>query len=357
MRGWWLATMAAGLCIAAAHAQTRFDPRDFKGPRRGTPNRVLVLGSTHLSQLPPGFRPQALDPLLTRLETWKPEAIGVEAISGVHCDAMRRVPSRFRDAVEGYCWDPAAARAATGMDVPAATAAVDTMMAAWPATPTPGQRRRLAALFLAAGEPGSALVQWLRLPVAERHAEGALDATLVATLEKFRTRHDETMLIAAPIAARMGLERLYSIDDQSAYVPTPGGDDKAYGAAIEKAWDNPANRKRKAIDEPLEKHLDTGDGILALYRSMNAPMQGKLIFDSDFGAALEEPSPRQFGRGYVAYWETRNLRMAANIREMLGAKPGMRALVIVGASHKPYLDAYLNEMHDARIVDAEAVLR
>ena len=358
-----LTAIAAGLGVfgafaaAVAPAQTRFDPRDLKGPHHGTPNDLLVLGSAHLSQLPEGFRPTALDPLLERLAAWKPQAIAVEAISGVHCDQARRFPDRFHDMIESYCWDPAPARAATGMEVPAATAAIATMLAAWPAAPTPTQRRRLAALFLAGGERGSALVQWLRLPVAERHAEGSLDATLVAILEKLRTRQDETMLIAAPVAARMGLERLYSMDDQSVYVPTPENDDKAYGAAIEKAWDNPANAKRKAIYDVLEKQLDTGDRVLALYRSMNAPDQGKLIFASDFGAALEEPSPQRFGRGYVTYWETRNLRMAANIREIFGVHPGMRTLVVVGASHKPYLDAYLNEMHDVRIADAAAVLR
>jgi hypothetical protein len=84
---------------------------------------------------------------------------------------------------------------------------------------------------------------------------------------------------------------------------------------------------------------------------------GRLVFDSDFGAALNEPSPQHFGRGYLGYWETRNPRMAANIRDVIGLKPGMRMLVIVGASHKAYLEAYLNQMHDAHIVDALTVLR
>ena len=349
--------MMAALVATAAPIQTRFDPRDFKGPHHRTPNQLLVLGSAHLSQLPDGFRASALDLLIARLAAWQPQAIAVEAISGVQCDMLRRYPARYRETVEAYCWDPAPALAATGMDVPAATAAIETTLAGWPATPSPAQRRRLAALFLAGGERGSALVQWLRLPVSERRADGALDATLVAMLEKLQVRDDETMLIAAPIAARMGLDRLYSIDDHSADVPIPETDEKAYGVAIEKAWENPANAKRRTIEDPMKKRLDSGKRVLTLYRSMNAPDQGKLIFDSDFGAALEEPSPQQYGRGYVSYWETRNLRMAANIREMFGGRPGIRALVVVGASHKPYLDAYLNEMHDVRIANTAAVLR
>lgn len=49
--------------------------------------------------------------------------------------------------------------------------------------------------------------------------------------------------------------------------------------------------------------------------------------------------------------------MAANLREVMGAHVGGRMLVLVGASHKGYLDAYLNQSHDIRIADAAALLR
>ena len=104
------------------------------------------------------------------------------------------------------------------------------------------------------------------------------------------------------------------------------------------------------------KRLD-GDGVLDLYRAYNGPDAMRMAFDSDFGAALAEPSPQHYGRYYTGWWETRNLRMVANIRAAMAAQPGARALVIVGASHKGYFEAYLNMMHDIRLVDAEAVLR
>ncbi len=49
--------------------------------------------------------------------------------------------------------------------------------------------------------------------------------------------------------------------------------------------------------------------------------------------------------------------MVGNIRDVLGQHPGMRMLAIVGASHKGYYEAYLNQMHDVRLVSADAVLR
>ncbi|MGX8273265.1 hypothetical protein ACWQV9_11330 [Brevundimonas diminuta] len=49
--------------------------------------------------------------------------------------------------------------------------------------------------------------------------------------------------------------------------------------------------------------------------------------------------------------------MVANIRDVLGRYPGTRMLTIVGASHKGYYEAYLNQMHDVRLVSSDAVLR
>jgi len=345
------------LCGSAAAQgyQPDFDASAFKGPASGPANEVLVLGSPHLSQLPKTFQAASLTLLNERLAAWKPQAIAIEAVSGPQCDFMRRYPARYKDSIDSYCWDPAPARLATGLDVAASTEAADALLAAWPDAPTPAQRRHLAALFLAGGERASALVQWLRLPEAERRAGDGLDAALVGVLVKLETRTDESLMIGARLAVRLGLERLYAMDDHTADSAT--GDDKAFGDALMKTWDNPATKQRTAVDKAQEGLLASAEGVLAMYRADNAPGQAALIYRSDFGAALNEPSAQRFGRQYVGYWETRNLRMAANIRDVLGMRPGQRMLVIVGASHKGYLESYLHQMHDVRIVDAASVLK
>ena len=348
-------TLAVSGLAAAQGYQPDFNPALLKGPATGVRNEVLVLGSPHLSQLPASFAPAQLALLQQRLAGWRPQAIAIEALSGMQCDFLRRFPARYADTITSYCRDTAAARAATGLDVPAATARIDQLLAAWPATPAPAQRRQLAALFLAGGEGASAVVQWLRLPPTERQAGDGLDSALVGQITALAQRRDESILIAARLAAELGHERVYPMDDHTA--DSPDTDPKGAGAALMKAWNNPASAQRKRAGEALKAHLDSAEGVLAMYRAYNAPGVGKLTFDADFGAALEEPSPQQFGRDYVGYWETRNLRMASNIREVLGKQSGLRMLVVVGASHKGYLEAYLNQMHDVRIVDAMVPLR
>ena len=356
---WFVAAACATLGSAAGAQEYRpaFHPDQLKGPPAGAPNEVLVLGSPHLGGLPDTFRPEHVEPLLLRLAAWRPTAISTENLSGLQCDSLRRYPSRYASTVRDYCFDPAPAGQAVGLDVPAANAEVERLMAEWPERPSPNERRRLAGLFLAAGEPGSALVQWLRLPESERVAGDGLTADLVAGLNRRMTRRNETELVAAALAARLGLERVWSVDDHSADSETPPEDEEAWGKAIMAAWDNPFTKARREADGPLHAGLGQEDGLLNIYRAYNDPSAGMLAYRSDFGAAHVEPSPQAFGRRYLGYWETRNLRMVANIRDVLGRYPGTRMLTIVGASHKAYYEAYLNQMHDVVLVDAGDVLQ
>ncbi len=164
------------------------------------------------------------------------------------------------------------------------------------------------------------MVQWFRLPADERRAEDGLTQALVKDLQARLTTKSETELVAAQLAARSGLERVWSVDDQS-FVGAKI-DDKAYGEAIARAWDNPAPRHtRPRASERLYAGIAQPDGLLTLYRALNAPKAADLVYRSDWGAALTEPSPQGYGRRYVAYWETRNLRMVANIREVLARAP------------------------------------
>lgn len=341
---------------AVAGYRPSFDPAQMTDRPAGAANAVVVLGSPHLSQLPDTFRPESAAPLVERLIGWRPTAIALEESSGLLCDSMRRQSPRVdAQTIAAYCYDPATARAATGLEVPAAAAEAERLLATLPQDPAPQMRRRLAAVFLAAGEPMSALVQWLRLPASERIAEGSLTPELVAQLAKRMENRNESSLIGARVAAASGLERVWGVDDQSGYQGDTT-DEAAYESAMSAAWDNQATKARIAESTALTGKLGEPGGLLAMYRAYNAPAYALQAYRSDWGAALAEPSPRGYGRRYVTYWEVRNLRMAANIREVLGRRPGTRLLAIVGASHKGYYEAYLRQMRDVELQDVGPLL-
>jgi hypothetical protein len=345
--------LAALAAIGSAQAQVDLSTLDkrMSGPR----TQVLVLGSVHLSQMNEAVKPESLEPLLARLAAFKPDIITIENISGEGCDLLARHPAIYRPQdVSPYCRDTDAARAATGLDVPAAIAEVQQALAEWPAQPSAVQRRHLASLFLAANDASSAVTQWLQLPRAEQHPGDGLDDALVAVLLKRATRSNESDQIAARLAARLGLQRVYPVDDHTGDNVVIA-DEQAYGEAVQAAWKG-ASAKAAPMRE-REEALKKGGDMLALYRYINQPDVMRLAIESDFGAALRDPSPQHFGRQYVAGWETRNLRMVSNIRAAFREHPGARVLSVVGSSHKPWFDSLLGQMQGVDIVDVQKVLR
>ncbi|WGM41172.1 DUF5694 domain-containing protein [Caulobacter sp. NIBR1757] len=355
-----LLAMAISAVCVSAQAAPAFDPRAVKAGIPGGPTEVLVLGTMHLSELPDSFQPAWLDPLLTRLQAWKPEVITVEGLSGPECEMLKAYGSLYADAADSYCIRVLSiaglGQAATGLTMARAAIKAEGLLAAWPAAPTPAQRRELAASFAAAGDINSALVQWLRLPPDERKAGEGLSGELAAALTTLQGRRNENTLVAVPLAARLGLERVYPTDDHTADAVAGGPDAEACGQEIQAVWakiDDPAFAAMQA----RHKAIASGEDLLSAIRILNAPeMQLKAITLDQIGA-MRTPSGRQCGRKYMAWWETRNLRMVANIRAAFGPRPGARVLSIVGASHKPYFEAYLDMVHEVRLADADAVLR
>lgn len=344
----WMWAVVAVLPFAA-HAQGHLATldRDMVGPR----SQVLVLGTTHLSGMPKSFEPAALNGLLNKLAAFKPDIITVEEEPGEECDLATRQPAKYG---ADYCTQNVAAREATGLDLTAAIAEAYKTLKSWPAQPSPAQRRRLAAVLLAANEPASAYVQWLQLPDAERRAGDTLDQALVERLQRIATTNNESYQIAAVLAARLGLPRVHPVDNHTGdRIDLP--DIKAFVRSIESAW---------AIGTPAraatEKKIDTlkqSSDLLPLYRLMNDPAVLADDAEANVLTAMRGKSPENYPQMWVAGWEVRNLRMVANIRETFRERPGARVLTIVGSAHKSWFDAWLGQLQGVEIVSVAGVLR
>ena len=327
---------------------------DAAAARRGDLSQVAVLGTAHLSGLPEDFDKTRLSALIDKLAAWKPQKIAIENLSGSQCDYLKAYEFAYPGTWKDYCRDPADARKALGLDGAAAEAEIERTLATAAIDRAPAQRRRLAALFLAAGEPTSAMVQWMRLPATERRTDDLLPQHLVDELEKLGAKRGESYILAVPLAVRLGHERLYPVDDHTGD-RAGGPNDSLFEPEIMAIWKNDAVNMRRAKDDAWNKRIAAGEDILSWYRWLNSPELGRLAVTGDFGAAAGAKVPGNSGREYLAYWETRNMRMVANIRQAVG--PSARLLAIVGASHKPYYERYLDVSSDIEIVDVDTILR
>lgn len=335
-----------------------FDPKSLRGTQEGPITQVLTIGSAHLSQLEKKPTRAELDSLLDKLEAFRPAIITHEGLSGEQCDQVERYKARYAGIFDDYCWGTAEVEKSTGLTVPQAMEAIETTLKSLPAAPTAAQRRKLASLFLAANDRPSALVQWLRLPSGERKLGDGIDQPLMDILGKVEAQPNETIAIGVALAVRLGLERLYAVDDHTAdSIQTAAGPD--FSTSIQAHWSSPGADAVPAIVRYKSVEADTAKtgNYLEFYRVINDPETLRAFIEFDYGRAIKLPGEGLHGRRYVAWFEARNLRMVANIREAFGNAPGARVLNIVGASHKGYYDAYLDQMSDVQIVDALAVLK
>lgn len=349
----------ATLLLASPLVAQPFSPAEFRSAVE-KPTQVMVLGTAHLSYADDDWDPAVLAPLLDRLANFRPDVIAIENQPGptvVKTWAYRSILPEVAATYAGQAMMMSnAAGLSLDMDMPQAEAALRQYLADLPEQPSPAQRRRLAALHAGAGDPYSALVQWWYLPDAERKAGDGISATLARQLDDLGKDREEGVLIAARLAVRLGLQRLQQIDSQEEDVFTPAESEVFYRDVFPRLADSVnadglIQRRGKVAD------MTSPELTLDAYRRLNDPAIERRVAQLEWRGAIEAPSEADVGRKRMAAWEARNLRMAANIREASARAPGGRMLVIVGATHKLWLEAYLGMMSDIEVVATDTILK
>jgi hypothetical protein len=334
------------------------DFRTWRNAIAGQPTKVAVLGSPHLGERSGTFDATTLEPLLVKLAAFNPTIITHEGLSGEHCELVQRHVTIYPKIFDDYCTSFKNAVSASAIPFVQARLEAEALLKTWPTNPSPSQRRRLAVLFMASGDQPSARVQWLQLPIDQRIKEDGLTDNLITLLNRIGAKPNETDEIGVTLAARLGHRRIYAVDDHTsdsiqALAQT------GFEAAIQAHWRalDPKAYPALSTMDAVNAGMTTGEGVLSAFRYFNAPATQRAFVEADFKGALALQSPELFGRQYVSWYEVRNLRMVANIRSAFGNSPGARVLNIVGASHKAYYEAYLEQMSEVELVDMMEILK
>lgn len=336
-----------------------FDPAAARHRMVLPATKVMVLGVSHLDRAPKAFDPAWLEPVLCRLRAYAPDVILTEAMSGEQLAGIEAYRAVRGDAGKWAGSTQAVARnaqLALGIG-PADALAMANALAVKP-DPGAADRRRLSALFLAAGEPFSAATQWLQLAPAERVADDGITARMKTTIEQFATARSELASLAVALAVQLKRPRVHSAGDHLSDAALP--DDAAFDAALKA---NPAiidglNKATPELASFSSKALaiETPDRVLPAFRALNSGRFGQLDAQAQWLSLQQSPTMGAVGRQRVAAWEAQNLRMATTIREVTAPIPGGRALLIVGAAHKPFIEAYLRTMTDIEIASVPDML-
>jgi hypothetical protein len=353
------ANQAPSAAIGRGAAEAPFDPAAAKSHLALAPTKVMVLGIGHLDGASAKFQVSWLEPVLCRLRAYKPDVILTEAMPGEQVMGLDAYAAYHGDASRyaGPTLEMAKA-AQADLQLTAAQALVAATALAQKGNLVPAERRKLASLFVAAAEPFSATVQWLRLAPAERRAADGVSLALAKRLDRFVGLRSELTSLAARLAADVGLERTYGVGDHASDVVQPSDAEMKAALAAEPGLIDLFNHKTpafRAVPEDTMK-LSSAAQVMPVLKWKNSTRFAALDADAQWLSMLRSAKAGRAGRQRVAAWEAQNLQMAVAIREATAAIPGGKALLVVGASHKPFLEAYLRTFTDIELVSVPALL-
>jgi hypothetical protein len=324
---------------------------------------VFVLGTAHLNGVADRFEPAMVDSLVAALDAFGPDAIAVERISGRQTAAMAHWGGRWKPVVQRFAgpflYHGQQVRERAGWSWSEANQRADSLLtAAQSDTASFDSETRLSLVrsLTAAYRLPSAALQWRYLPPEVRASQTVLPDTTAEALDERLTAANEVYSIGARLARERGHQRLYPIDHQaekdralSVYPRLT----EAIGDSMQTLIETSPVVRRS--DSLMQVGLERGS-LLPMYRYDNSETKARADVDLQWRTLLETDLPDDVGRQWLALWETRNLHMVGHIRRVASQHPGGRVLVIVGSSHKPFFDAYLQQMMDVQVVDAGTVL-
>jgi hypothetical protein len=320
---------------------------------------ILVLGTIHLRDYGDEFNNEALNGLLDVLESFKPDLIAIENMAPYVVrdivnsgDAYKEITEQFsranikfgnkaRDHL-GISWREANEKAEELVNLISDSDGMQDL-----AIP----RRKLAMLFLATYDLYSAVLQLKYLSPEELADPGDIPKEIHDSLVPMVDIPNENVSIGGALALRLGHQRLYPIDDHRDKEDFIKIADRlnAEFENNEYVKTRPWMTFYREISAVQIEAYDNGD-LLPFFQFLNSPESVRRDTDNQWQLVFKANLESGLGRARIAYWEVRNLSIAANIRRAVARFPGGRMLVIIGASHKAFLDAYLNEMMDVRVV-------
>ncbi|MHC4990156.1 MAG: DUF5694 domain-containing protein [Planctomycetota bacterium] len=320
--------------------------------------QVMVLATGHLSALGDSFDPRMVESLLEVLEAYRPDLIAVESLPPVEIRRLQaeaapdggaaKILAAFaRDAVRGA----ALAQSSMTEPPPPAPAAEEGARAA--------AHRHAAWKHLLDLDVPSALLQWSYVAREERVAGDVVTDELADFLNRKLERPNEIISIGVALAGRLGHETLASVDD---HVDDEIGLDTGLNAQLMEELSNTTQFAElmesgylQAAGRQLADHAATGD-LLPLYRRWNAESFQADDISKQWHIFYRTNLPSRLDRARAALWESRNLNIAARIRAASVKAAGGRVLVVIGASHKAFLDRYLGALMDVEVVQLEQLL-
>ena len=356
----FITLLALLLTVFTATAQDGATINFYDPVEDANKTKVLVLASPHLEQYQGSFRPAALDSLITLFRYWQPAIIGVEAQPPKVIALQEEEGHDYTQVIQQFAVNITRyghmAQAQLGISGSVARVKADSLLLATE-DGYDVEEGTLIMHLLAAYDYYSALLQWAYLSKTQQ-ADTYIPTDIKAHLDQSLLSLNEINSIGIRIAMDSRIERLYQIDDHmDKDLFQDFADQLMDDISVTNAFDEVM---QSTLYKESEAKIQQGfmtNNLLPYYRYINSPDYLQADYDTQWMMFFKANLSSGQDISRVALWEARNMRIASHIREMTAMLPGYKALVIIGASHKPFLDKYLSNFLDIKVVQLEDVYK
>jgi hypothetical protein len=323
--------------------------------------KIMILGTPHLNTIKGAFKQTALDSLLAALRTFDPGVIAIESLPPETIGRLEATGGNSSIIAEAFAERQLkyghAMQPLLNTSWIEALAAADSLLHA-PDSAETDNRSQQVAYLLAGYDYYSALLQWSYLPTEVRDLTPSIPDSIRTALTEDLSSANEIPALAVPLAKSLGHQRLFSVDDHyDDLMLLPISDSLSAELERHPLFPGIANAKVYKQSDRLLERANAKGNLLPYYRYLNSPEYMSADMRTQWGFFLRTHLPSGHDTYRFTLWEIRNLLIASNILKIVPPVGASKVLVIIGAAHKPFLDEYLGQMPDVRVVQAAEVLR
>jgi hypothetical protein len=180
-----------------------------------------------------------------------------------------------------------------------------------------------------------------------------IDTSTVNLLDGFNQSSNELNLIGVNLAKRLHINKLNYIDnlqDETILSVDFPSFFSEYAASQNKI--NELVSKASIFSEvnQLEAENVKKMDLYPLYKLLNSERYMKEDYTGQWELWLKTNFNSKTDRSRFSLWEMRNLQITANIMRLVAKYPEKTILVVIGASHKSFIEKYLQQMPDIELL-------
>lgn len=180
-----------------------------------------------------------------------------------------------------------------------------------------------------------------------------LSKTVIDLLDKLSNAKNEINTIALEIAKTNKLNQIHYIDnlqDETILVnkfPKFMSEYESNQNSINNLL-NESNFYQKVTS--LENEAINNKDLYPLYKFYNSNEYMTKDFEGQWALWFKTNFNSKTDRSRYSLWEMRNLSITANILRVIASNPEKKIIVIIGASHKSFIEKYLKQIQDIELL-------